>query len=43
MTSARADGLLSLPPGAVVGTASLRRQAQILRVRPDLAVVPKVL
>jgi hydroxymethylbilane synthase len=38
--SERAGDLLSLPPGAVVGTASLRRQAQILRARPDLAVVP---
>ena len=35
-----APGLLSLHPGAVVGTASLRRQAQILRARPDLVVVP---
>jgi hydroxymethylbilane synthase len=31
--------LLSLPPGAVVGTASLRRQAQTLNLRPDLKVV----
>ena len=38
--SDQADSLLSLPPGAVVGTASLRRQAQILRARPDLAIVP---
>ncbi|MDB5363006.1 MAG: hydroxymethylbilane synthase [Rhodospirillales bacterium] len=38
--SAKADGLMSLPPGAVVGTASLRRQAQILRARPDLSIVP---
>ncbi len=29
-----------LPAGAVVGTASLRRQAQILARRPDLRVVP---
>jgi hydroxymethylbilane synthase len=37
-----ADGasLASLPKGAKVGTASLRRQAQLLRQRPDLAVVP---
>ena len=27
-----------LPRGAVVGTASLRRQAQLLRLRPDLTV-----
>ncbi len=30
--------LFTLPPGAVVGTSSLRRQAQILRHRPDLQV-----
>ena len=29
-----------LPRGAVVGTASLRRQALVQRLRPDLAVVP---
>ena len=29
-----------LPPGAVVATASLRRQAQVKRMRPDLTVVP---
>ncbi|MBL26473.1 MAG: hydroxymethylbilane synthase [Rhodospirillaceae bacterium] len=29
-----------LPSGAVVGTASLRRAAQVLHRRPDLAVVP---
>jgi hydroxymethylbilane synthase len=29
-----------LAHGAIVGTASLRRQAQILRLRPDLTVVP---
>ncbi|MDE1149377.1 MAG: hydroxymethylbilane synthase [Azospirillaceae bacterium] len=32
--------LADLAPGAVVGTASLRRQAQILARRPDLKVVP---
>jgi len=31
--------IADLPPGAVVGTASLRRQAQILARRPDLKVV----
>jgi hydroxymethylbilane synthase len=36
----RASGLAGLPPGARVGTASLRRQAQLLRRRPDLVVVP---
>jgi hydroxymethylbilane synthase len=30
--------LRDLPPGAVVGTASLRRQALVKRARPDLAV-----
>ncbi|MEE8271542.1 MAG: hydroxymethylbilane synthase [Alphaproteobacteria bacterium] len=34
------DSLGSLPAGAVVGTASLRRRAQILARRPDLTVVP---
>ena len=29
----------TLPPGAVVGTSSLRRQAQVKRTRPDLRVV----
>jgi hydroxymethylbilane synthase len=32
--------LADLPPAAVVGTASLRRQAQVLARRPDLRVVP---
>ena len=34
------DTLIDLPPGAVVGTASLRRKAQILHRRPDLNVIP---
>lgn len=38
--SLRAATLADLPPGAVVGTSSLRRQAQVLRARPDLRVVP---
>ncbi len=33
-----ADSLAGLPPGARVGTSSLRRMAQILAVRPDLEV-----
>ena len=33
-------GLAKLPPGARIGTASLRRKAQLLRRRPDLAAVP---
>jgi hydroxymethylbilane synthase len=36
--SAKAASLRALPPGAVVGTASLRRQAMVLRARPDLKV-----
>jgi hydroxymethylbilane synthase len=35
-----AKSLAALPRGATLGTASLRRQAQALRLRPDLAVVP---
>ncbi len=34
------DDLMSLPSGSVVGTSSLRRQATIKRLRPDLVVVP---
>lgn len=34
------QSLESLPSGAVVGTASLRRRAQLLAVRPDLEVEP---
>jgi hydroxymethylbilane synthase len=30
------DPLSTLPPGAVIGTNSLRRQAQLLHARPDL-------
>lgn len=37
--SATAGGLAQLPPGSLVGTASLRRQAQVLHLRPDLRVV----
>jgi hydroxymethylbilane synthase len=32
--------LMSLAPGARIGTASLRRRAQVLRLRGDLSVVP---
>ena len=35
-----AKRLAELPPGGVVGTASLRRQAQVRFRRPDLRVVP---
>jgi hydroxymethylbilane synthase len=34
----KAKTLAELPAGAVIGTASLRRQAQTLHVRPDLKV-----
>ncbi len=37
--SARAPSLAGLPPDAVVGTSSLRRAAQVKRLRPDLRVV----
>ncbi len=37
--SARAKRLLDLPQGAVVGSSALRRQAQLLRARPDLRIV----
>ena len=33
-----AESLMSLAPGAVVGTSSLRRQAQVRRLRPNLRV-----
>jgi len=38
--SRKAKSIAELPRGAVVGTASLRRQAMVKRQRPDLAVVP---
>ena len=34
-----APSIADLPPGAIVGTSSPRRQAQVLRVRPDLKIV----
>ena len=37
--SRKAKTLMDLPAGAVVGTASLRRQAMVRRLRPDLEVV----
>jgi hydroxymethylbilane synthase len=40
LSSASMTRLASLPRGAKVGTASLRRQAQLLRHRPDLSIVP---
>jgi hydroxymethylbilane synthase len=38
--SAKARTLADLPTGAGVATSSLRRQAQVLWLRPDLTVVP---
>ena len=38
--SRKAASFAALAPGAVVGTASPRRQAMVKRLRPDLAVVP---
>ncbi len=37
--SPRAPSLAALPQGAVVATSSLRRQAQVRHLRPDLTVV----
>jgi hydroxymethylbilane synthase len=37
--SRKAASLAELPHGAVVGTASLRRQAMVRRLRPDVSVV----
>jgi len=36
--SNRHSGLAELPQGSVVGTSSLRRQAQLLALRPDLEI-----
>jgi len=38
LPDAAAGSLASLPAGAVVGTSSLRRRAQLQRLRPDLRV-----
>jgi hydroxymethylbilane synthase len=37
--SPKAPSLAELPPGSVVGTSSLRRGAQVKRLRPDLRVI----
>ncbi len=37
--SLRRGRLMDLPKGCVFGTSSLRRQAQMLRLRPDLVIV----
>ncbi len=38
LLSVKYDGLKGLPEGAVVGTSSLRRQSQLLTLRPDLKI-----
>jgi hydroxymethylbilane synthase len=38
--SRKADSLATLAKGATLGTASLRREAQVRRLRPDLNIVP---
>ncbi|WP_316897308.1 hydroxymethylbilane synthase [Pseudodesulfovibrio indicus] len=38
LCSVKYDGLKDLPQGAVVGTSSLRRQSQIMTLRPDLKI-----
>ena len=38
LISARAASIAGLPQGGTLGTASLRRQAQVKRLRPDLKV-----
>ncbi|KAB2916752.1 MAG: hydroxymethylbilane synthase [Hyphomicrobiaceae bacterium] len=38
--SHKARSLAELPAGATVGTSSLRRQAQVKRMRPDITIVP---
>lgn len=40
LVSAGGAGLLALPPRARIGSSSLRRQAQLLSLRPDLQVAP---
>ena len=40
LLTAKAGSLAGLPKDAKVGTASLRRQAQLLRLRPDLSIMP---
>jgi hydroxymethylbilane synthase len=40
LVSRHGGGLAGLPEGAVVGSSSLRRQAQLLAYRPDLRVKP---
>lgn len=39
LISVKYDSFAALPPGATIGTSSLRRKAQLLRARPDLNMV----
>ncbi len=39
LLSTRFTGLADLPQGAVIGSSSLRRQSQLLHLRPDLQVM----
>jgi hydroxymethylbilane synthase len=38
--SLRFPSISALPQGAIIGTSSSRRQAQLLHLRPDLTVIP---
>ncbi|MBF0153150.1 MAG: hydroxymethylbilane synthase [Magnetococcales bacterium] len=40
LLSVNHDGLATLPPGARVGSSSLRRRSQLLALRPDLEILP---
>jgi hydroxymethylbilane synthase len=40
LVSREGQSLSDLPPGARIGTSSLRRASQLRRVRPDLEIVP---
>jgi len=40
LVSRKASSIAGLQHGATIGTASLRRQGQVLRLRPDLRIVP---
>lgn len=40
LVAPRHEGLDALPPGAVVGTSSLRRVVQLTALRPDLRIEP---
>lgn len=40
MVSNKFESIDDLPQGAIVGTSSLRRQCQLLNLRPDLQIVP---